>query len=104
MQVYKYEEIYIAGILHSVPGYFQDIVIIYRDGYQWKAISAEKYKPKDSILTRIKEAVQYSVHESDLDNAIEKLRKNGIKIEEAKSFPFPKKLIEGKTKIQAEFD
>jgi hypothetical protein len=52
----------------------------------------------------VKEAVKYATHEEDLKKAVEELRSSGIKIEEVKEIPFPRKFIEGRKKIQEEFD
>ncbi|ARM76049.1 hypothetical protein [Acidianus manzaensis] len=102
--VYKYENYYIAGVMHVVPGYLQDILIIYKDGNNWKAISAEKFNSSDNTLKTIRDGVKFAVHEDDLKDAINKLRSKGIKMEDVKSFPFPKKFLEGRKKIQEEFD
>lgn len=104
MKIYKYGDYYFGGITHVVPGYFQDVVFIYKNGNQWTTISAEKFRTNDSNLNIIKEKIKYSTHEDDLVKAVTDLRKQGINIEEVKKPPFPEKLLEGKKKIQAEFD
>ncbi len=106
MAVYKYMDYYIAGVEHVVKGYLQDVVVVYRQNNSWNAVSAERFRSNDATLNEIKEAVKYATHEDDLKVAVERLRKKGIKIEEVKenNIPFPRKLIEGKKKIQAEFD
>lgn len=103
-QVYRYGNYYIAGVAHVVPGYYQDIVIIYKEGTDWKAISAERFRSSDSTLNIIKDTVKFSVHEDDLKQAIQNLRNKGIKIDVVNSPPFPRKLLEGKKRIQEEFD
>ncbi|AWR97402.1 hypothetical protein DFR86_07470 [Acidianus sulfidivorans JP7] len=102
--VYKYDNYYIAGVMHVVPGYLQDVIIIYKNGNNWEFSIAEKFKSHDKTLNTIVDSVKFAVHEDDLKQAIDKLRRNGIKIEDVKSYPFPKKFLEGKKKIQAEFD
>jgi hypothetical protein len=104
MSVYKFGNYYIAGISHVVKGYFQDVILIYKDGNNWKVISAERFRSNDPTLNKIVSQVKFAVHEDDLRNAIEELRKSGIKLEEVNNIPFPRKLLEGKKKIQAEFD
>lgn len=103
-QIYKYGNYYIAGVSHVVPGYYQDVVIIYKEGNEWKVISAERFRSNDSTLNMIRDAVKFSVHEDDLKQAIQNLRSKGIKIETVNEPPFPRKFLEGKKKIQEEFD
>ncbi len=104
MVVYKYQDYFIAGINHVVEGYFQDIVFIYKNGNNWNAISAEKFRTNDKVLNEIRDAVKFATYIDDLKDAINDLKKRGINIEEVDRYPFPRKLIEGKKKIQAEFD
>ena len=103
-KVYKVGDYYIAGVEHVIPGYFQDVVFIYKNNNNWMSVSAERFRTNDDNLNKIKEAVKYATHEEDLKKAIEDLRNIGIKIDEVKDIPFPKKLIEGRKKIQEEFD
>ncbi|QKQ99144.1 hypothetical protein GWK48_00915 [Metallosphaera tengchongensis] len=102
--VYKYGQFYIAGVSHVVPGYLQDVVFISQKGERWDVVSAERFKSEDRNLMTIREAVKYVTHLDDLKKAVTELRGRGISLEEIRSFPFPKSLIEGKKKIQAEFD
>ncbi|BFH73874.1 hypothetical protein SJAV_18180 [Sulfurisphaera javensis] len=104
MKVYKYGDYYFGGVAHVVPGYFQDVVFIYKNGNHWESVSAEKFRTNDSNLNKIKEKIKYSTHEDDLIKAVAELRKMGINIEDVNKLPFPEKLLEGKKKIQAEFD
>lgn len=104
MKVYKYGDYYFSGVSHVVPGYFQDVVFIYKNGGSWTSISAERLKSNDSNINIIKDKIKYATHEDDLTKAVSELRKQGINIEEANKPPFPLKLLEGKKKIQAEFD
>ncbi|MGC9105007.1 MAG: hypothetical protein ACP5HQ_01075 [Thermoprotei archaeon] len=103
-RVYKYGDYYIAGVSHAVPGYFQDVVFIYKSGNTWSAVSAERFRASDPKLERIKEAIKYATHEDDLKEAFAKLEKEGIKVEEVQNPPFPLKMIEGRVKIQEEID
>ncbi len=103
-RVYKYGEYYIAGVSHAVPGYFQDVVFIYKSGSTWTAVSAERFRSNDPNLNKIKEAIKYATHEEDLREAMERLKKEGIKVEEVNNPPFPMKMIEGRVKIQEEID
>ena len=104
MKVYKYGEYYFSGVSHVVPGYFQDVVFIYRSGNSWTSVSAERFRSNDPNINVIKEKIKYATHEDDLVKAVAELRKQGIKIEEVEKPPFPLKLLEGKKKIQEEFD
>ncbi len=104
MSIYKFNNYYIAGISHVVRGYLQDIVLVYKEGNNWKAVSAEKFRTNDVTLNKIINKVKFAVHEDDLKSAVEELRKSGIKLEEVNNIPFPRKILQGKTKIQAEFD
>ncbi|QIW23680.1 hypothetical protein EWF20_05570 [Sulfolobus sp. S-194] len=104
MKVYKYGDYYFSGVSHVVPGYFQDVVFVYKNGNNWTSISAERFRTNDSNLNLIKEKIKYATHEDDLVKAVNELRKIGITIEEVNKPPFPEKLLEGKKKIQAEFD
>lgn len=103
-RVYKIGEYYIAGVEHVIHGYLQDVVFIYKNNNNWVSVSAERFKTNDPNINKVKEAVKYATHEDDLVKAIESLRSNGIKIDEVQNIPFPRKLIEGKKKIQEEFD
>ncbi|WP_338601958.1 hypothetical protein V6M85_01200 [Sulfolobus tengchongensis] len=103
-KVYRVNDYYVAGVEHVIQGYFQDVVFIYRNNNNWVSVSAERFRTDDPSLNKVKEAVKYATHEEDLKKAIEELRSSGIKIEEVKEIPFPRKLIEGRKKIQEEFD
>lgn len=103
-RVYKYGDYYIAGVSHAVPGYFQDVVFIYKTGSTWTAVSAERFRSNDPNLNRIRDAIKYATHEDDLKEAVEKLRKEGVKIEDVTNPPFPARMIEGRVKIQEEID
>ncbi|AWS00188.1 hypothetical protein [Metallosphaera hakonensis] len=102
--VYKYREYFIAGVNHVVPDYFQDVVFIRQQGSRWDVTSAERFRPQDSELSIIRDAVKFATHKDDLKKAVVDLRSKGIVLEEIRNFPFPRSLIEGKKKIQAEFD
>lgn len=104
MKVYKYGDYYFAGVSHVVPGYYQDVIFVYKNGNNWTTVSAEKFRTNDTTLNQIKEKIKYATHEDDLVKAVAELRKQGIKIEEVNRPPFPEKFLEGKKKIQAEFD
>jgi hypothetical protein len=103
-KVYKFKNYYIAGVSHVIPGYYQDVVIIYNNNGRWNAVSAERFNINDKELAEIKEAIKYATHEDDLIKSIEILRSKGLRIEEVSKIPFPQNLIEGKKKIQEEFD
>ncbi|MCY0859292.1 MAG: hypothetical protein OWQ54_02555 [Sulfolobaceae archaeon] len=103
-RIYKIGDYYIAGVAHVVPGYFQDVVFIYKNGNNWTSISAEKFRTNDSNLMKLRDMVKYATHEDDLKKAIEEIKKLGVSVEEVNKPPFPMRLIEGKTKIQEEFD
>jgi predicted transcriptional regulator len=103
-RVYKYGDYYIAGVSHAVPGYFQDVVFIYRSGNNWTAVSAERFRTNDSNLNKIREAIMYATHEDDLKEAVQRLSKEGIKVDEVSNPPFPLRMIEGRVKIQEEID
>ncbi len=103
-RVYKIGDYYIAGVSHVVPGYFQDVVFIYKNGNNWTSVSAEKFRTNDSNLMKLRDLVKYATHEDDLKKAIEEIKKLGVSVEEVSKPPFPMRLIEGKTKIQEEFD
>ena len=102
--VYKYRDDFVAGVNHVVPDYFQDVIFIKQQGSRWDVISAERFRPQDPDLTAIRDAVKYATHRDDLKKAVIELRSKGITLEEVRNFPFPRSLIEGKKKIQAEFD
>jgi len=104
VKVYKYGEFYFAGVSHVIPGYFQDVVFIYKNGNSWATISAERFKADNGPLIQIKERIKYATHEDDLVKAVQELKRMGISIEEVDKPPFPLKLLEGKKKIQEEFD
>lgn len=104
MKVYKYGDYYFSGVSHVVSGYYQDVVFIYKNGNNWTSVSAERFRSNDSNLNIIKEKIKYATHEDDLVRAVMELKKQGINIEEVQKIPFPSKLLEGKKKIQAEFD
>ncbi|AOL15561.1 hypothetical protein BFU36_01100 [Sulfolobus sp. A20] len=103
-KVYKIGEYYLAGVEHVIPGYFQDVVFVYKNNNNWISVSAERFRANNPDIEKVKEAVKYATHEDDLKQAIENLKKMGIKIEEIQNIPFPRKLIEGKRKIQEEID
>ncbi|MEM0064445.1 MAG: hypothetical protein QXR57_08015 [Metallosphaera sp.] len=102
--VYKFRDHFIAGVNHVVPNYFQDIVFIRQEGNKWNVISAERFRPQDPELLKIRDLVKFSTHVEDLKKAVSDLMKEGIKLEEIRNPPFPKSFIDGKKKIQAEFD
>ncbi|WP_236751523.1 hypothetical protein [Acidianus sp. HS-5] len=104
MSIYKFGNYYIAGVSHVVRGYLQDIVLVYKEGNNWKIVSAERFRTNDTTLGKIVNKVKFAVHEDDLKNAVDELKKSGIKLEEVNNIPFPRKLLQGKKKIQAEFD
>ncbi len=103
-KVYKIGEYYLAGVEHVIPGYFQDVVFVYKNNNNWISVSAERFRSNNPDVEKVKEAVKYATHEDDLKQAIENLKRTGIKIEEIQNIPFPRKLIEGKRKIQEEID
>ncbi|AAK41346.1 Hypothetical protein SSO1086 [Saccharolobus solfataricus P2] len=104
VKVYKIGDYYIAGVEHVIQGYLQDVVFVYKNNNNWVSVSAERFRSNDPSINKVKEAVKYATHEEDLKKAIEELRSSGIKIEEVKEIPFPRKFIEGRKKIQEEFD
>jgi len=103
-KVFKYKDYYIAGVSHVIPGYYQDVVFIYNNNGRWVTVSAERFNTNDKELLEIRDSVKYATHEEDILNAIENLRKKGLKIEDVQKVPFPQNLIEGKKKIQEEID
>lgn len=103
-RIYKIGDYYIAGVSHVVPGYFQDVVFIYRSGNNWTSVSAERFRTNDSVLMKLRDLVKYATHEDDLKGAINEVKKMGVYVEEVEKPPFPQRLIEGKKKIQEEFD
>ncbi|AHC51494.1 hypothetical protein SUSAZ_05735 [Sulfolobus acidocaldarius SUSAZ] len=104
VKVYKYNDYYFAGVSHVIPGYLQDVLFIYKNGNTWVTVSAERFNSQNGSLIQIKERIKYATHEDDIDKAVNELRRMGISIEEVKNPPFNIKLLEGKKKIQAEFD
>ena len=104
VKVYKYGNYYFAGVSHVIPGYLQDVVFIYKQGNNWATVSAERFKSNDGSLIQIAQKIKYATHEDDIAKAVTELRRMGINIEEVEKPPFPLKLLEGKKKIQEEFD
>ncbi|BCU70877.1 hypothetical protein [Stygiolobus caldivivus] len=104
VRVYKYGDYYFAGVSHVIPGYLQDVVFVYKQGNTWTSISAEKFKSNNGSLIQITERIKYATHEDDISKAVSDLKRMGINIEEVEKPPFPLKILEGKKKIQAEFD
>jgi hypothetical protein len=104
VKVYKYGDYYFAGVSHVIPGYLQDIVFVYKQGNNWTSISAEKLRTNNGSLIQIAERIKYATHEDDIEKAVSELKRMGIKIEEVDKPPFPLKILEGKKKIQTEFD
>ncbi|BCU67493.1 hypothetical protein HS7_09300 [Sulfolobales archaeon HS-7] len=104
VQVYRYKDVFIAGIPHEIPGYIQDVVFIRKVNNKWISESAERYKTDDPDLQKVKLKLQYSTLEDDLIRGVAELVKDGITITKETAIPFPQNLLRSTVKIQEEFD
>ncbi len=108
MDVCKVKDIYIVGIPHVIPGYLQDVAVVYNKGDKWIAQTAERYRTNDREVSSVIKNVMYATTEEDLEEGIEKAISQGAKVQRIEvrkwNLPFPRSLVEGKVKLQKEVD